>query len=135
MGPTRRAMFTIEELMAIALARSRLSSTICTMNDWRPGMSNALMMPCMTLRPRTHAMVMWPVSVRAARARDCTIESAWVQRSTWRRSRRSIHTPARGAKRKLGILAGEADSAEQECGTGESIDQPTGGDPRHPGAG
>jgi hypothetical protein len=51
-GPTSRAMFTIDELMAMAFDRSRRSSTICTMKAWRPGMSNALMMPCITLRPR-----------------------------------------------------------------------------------
>jgi hypothetical protein len=57
-GPTSRAMLTMDELIAIAFERSRRSSTICTMKDWRPGISNALMMPCMTLRARTQRIVM-----------------------------------------------------------------------------
>ena len=59
-GPISRAMFTIDELMAMALPRSARSSTICTMNDCRPGMSKALMMPCMTLSARIQWMVMRP---------------------------------------------------------------------------
>jgi len=50
-------MLTMEELMAMALPRSARSSTICTMKDWRPGMSNALMMPWVTLRNRIKGMV------------------------------------------------------------------------------
>jgi len=102
-GPTSRAMLTMDELMAMAFDRSRRSSTICTMNDWRPGMSNALMMPCITLSESTQATVMWCESVSPASASDWTMESAWVQTSTWRRSRRSTHTPAKGAKRNVGI--------------------------------
>jgi len=49
---------TMDELMAMAFDRSRLSSTICTMKAWRPGMSKALMMPCMTLSASTQVMVM-----------------------------------------------------------------------------
>jgi len=44
-GPTSRATFTIDELIAIAFDRSLRSSTICTMNACRPGMSNALISP------------------------------------------------------------------------------------------
>ena len=36
-GPTSRAPFAIEELMAMALLRSLRSSTICTRKDWRAG--------------------------------------------------------------------------------------------------
>ena len=42
-------MFTMEELMAMAFPKSWRSSTMYTMNDWRPGMSSALMSPCNTL--------------------------------------------------------------------------------------
>ena len=48
-GPTSRAMFTMDELMAMALERSLRSSTMVTMKAWRPGISKALMMPCITL--------------------------------------------------------------------------------------
>ena len=102
-GPMRRAMLTMEELMAMALPRSRLSSTMWTMNDWRPGMSNALMRPCMTLRTSSKGMVTWPERVSAARVSDWTMDKAWVQTRTRRRSRRSIQTPAKGARRKVGI--------------------------------
>ena len=44
-GPMIRLAFTIVELSAMALGRSAGSSTICTTNDWRAGVSNALMMP------------------------------------------------------------------------------------------
>ena len=67
-GPISRATFTIDELMAMALPRSARSSTICTMKDCRPGMSKALMMPCITLRARIQWMVMWPENVSAASA-------------------------------------------------------------------
>ncbi len=102
-GPMRRATFTMEELMAMAFCRSRLSSTIMTMKDWRPGISKALMQPCMTLSVSSRGMVMWPESVNAARVSDWTMERVWVQTSTWRRSSRSTHTPAKGATRKVGI--------------------------------
>ena len=48
-------------------------------------------------------MVMWWESVSAASASDCTMESVCVHTSTWRRLRRSTQTPAKGAKRKVGI--------------------------------
>ena len=85
-GPMRRATFTMEELMAMAFRKSRLSSTICTMKDWRPGISKALMQPCITLSTSSRGMVMWPERVSAASASDWTMESVWVQTSTWRRS-------------------------------------------------
>ena len=69
-GPISRATFTMDELMAMALPRSRLSSTICTMKDWRPGISNALMMPCITLKASNSGMVIRCERVRAASASD-----------------------------------------------------------------
>ena len=102
-GPISRATFTIDELMAMAFCRSRLSSTILTMKDCRPGISKALMQPCITLRTSKSGMVMWPESVSAASASAWTIDSVCVHTSTWRRSSRSTQTPAKGASRKLGI--------------------------------
>lgn len=37
-----------------------------------------------------------------------------------------------GGEEERGDLSGEADDAEEECGTGEAIDEPTGGQARHP---
>ena len=128
-----RAMLTMEELMAMALPRSARSSTICTRKAWRPGMSKALMMPCITLSASTQRMVMRRGSVSAASSRDCTMASVCVQTSTWRRSRRSTQTPAKGPA-EGGNLAGEADGAQQQRRSGEAIDQPAGGDAGHPGA-
>ncbi len=42
-------------------------------------------------------------SVNPASSRDCAAASAWVQSSTFLRSSRSTHTPAKGASRKVGI--------------------------------
>ena len=89
--------------MAIAFERSRRSSTIFTMNAWRPGISKALTMPCITLRAKIQWMAMWCERVSAASAKDWTMESVCVQTSTWRRSRRSTQTPAKGANRNVGI--------------------------------
>ena len=69
-GPINRAMFTIDELIAIALPRSARSPTISTMNDCRPGMSNALTMPCITLKVRINGIVMCPENVSAASRND-----------------------------------------------------------------
>ncbi len=46
---------------------------------------------------------MWPESVSAASANDCTMASVCVHTSTCRRSSRSTQTPAKGAKRNVGI--------------------------------
>ncbi len=69
-GPISRAPFAIEELMAMALLRSLRSSTICTRNDCRPGMSKALIKPCKAVRAMISQRVMTCASVSAARASD-----------------------------------------------------------------
>jgi len=69
-GPMSRATFTMDELIAMALPRSARSSTICTMNDWRPGMSNALMTPCRTLSVKIHGTLMRWENVSPASAND-----------------------------------------------------------------
>ncbi len=114
-GPIRRATLTIEELMAMALERSlrsglgppgepvRWGVTICTMNDWRPGMSKALMRPWKQLRIRISVMLMRCESVSHASSSDWTMARVWVQMRTWRRSERSTITPASGASRNVGI--------------------------------
>ncbi len=96
-------MLTIDELMAMALPRSRRSSTICTRKAWRPGMSKALMSPWHELSASTQGIVMRPESVSAARASDCTMASVCVHTSTCWRLSRSTQTPAKGARRNVGI--------------------------------
>ncbi len=60
-------------------------------------------MPCITLKASSRGMVIVCERVSAASASDCTMESVCVHTSTLRRSARSIQTPAKGAKRKVGI--------------------------------
>ncbi len=116
-GPTSRAMFTMDELMAMALLRSARSPTICTMKDWRPGMSKALMRPCMMLRARIQWIVIRPENVNAASASDCTMASVCVQISTCLRLSRSTQTPAKGARRNVGIWPAKltVPSSSAEC--------------------
>ena len=102
-GPISRAVLTIDELMAMALERSPRSSTIFTMNDCRPGISNALITPCIALSASTSAIVMRCESVSHASKSDCTMASVWVHTNTLRRSMRSTMTPASGASRNVGI--------------------------------
>ena len=133
-GPIRRAMFTIDELMAMALPRSARSSTICTMNDWRPGISKALMMPCSTLKPRIQGMVM-----------------VWLRREPGKRERLDHGEGLRphqdlppveavdpysgkGSNQKRGNLAAEAHRPQQQRRMRKPVDQPRRGDARHPRA-
>ena len=95
-GPISRAPLAIEELMAMALLRSFRSSTIWTRNDWRPGMSNALIKPCNAVSAMISQRVMTCASVSAAMASDWTAAAACVHTSSLRRLRRSTHTPANG---------------------------------------
>ena len=99
-GPMSRAPLTIEELMAMALARSPRSSTIWTRKDWRPGMSKALIRPWNTMRAMISPRVITLASVKAASARDWIAAATWVTTSSRRRSRRSTHTAAKGPRRK-----------------------------------
>ena len=46
---------------------------------------------------------MRPVRVRPASASDCIMDKACVHTSTFLRSSRSTHTPAKGANRNVGI--------------------------------
>jgi len=54
------------------------------------------------------------------------MESAWVE---------AINPHAcKRREEKCRNLPGKADRAQQQRRAGQAIDQPTGGDPRHPGA-
>ena len=44
-GPTIRLPLTMDEFSAMAFGKSARSSTICTTNAWRAGVSNALITP------------------------------------------------------------------------------------------
>ncbi len=69
-GPRSLAALTIDELRAMAFGKSRRSSTISTTNDWRAGMSIALMTPWRACSASTIGTVMVCVSVNAARSAD-----------------------------------------------------------------
>ncbi len=95
-GPTSRAPLAIDELIAMALLRSFRSSTICTRNDWRAGMSNALISPWSAVRTMISQSVMTCARVRPASASDWTAAAACVHTRSLRRLRRSTQTPANG---------------------------------------
>jgi hypothetical protein len=48
-------------------------------------------------------VVMCPENAKAARAADCSMASTCVKRTSLRVSKRSIHTPAKGARTNTGI--------------------------------
>ena len=102
-GPMIRLAFTIDELSAMAFGRSARSSTISTTNDWRAGVSKALMIPCTTCRRSTCVTVITPPSVSTASATDCSIESTCVTTRIRCRFERSTRTPANGARIRVGI--------------------------------
>ena len=130
----RRATLTMEELMAMALARSARSSTIWTMKDWRPGMSKALMRPWNALRARTSPMVM-RLREREPRERERLQHGERLRPDQDLAAVDAIDEDAGdGREQEGGDLSGEADDAEQQRGAGEAIDEPDGGDARHPGA-
>ncbi len=101
-GPSSRATLTIDELSAIALGRSALSSISSLRNACRPGMSNALTIPWTTLSARIHSTVMCPLSASAASANDSIIDMICVTTSRRRRSHRSTRMPANGPSRNAG---------------------------------
>ena len=101
-GPSSRATLTIDELSAIALGRSALSSISSLRNACRPGMSNALTIPCATLSPRIHATVLCPLRASAASANDSIIDMTCVTTRRRRRSHRSTRMPANGPSRNAG---------------------------------
>ncbi len=103
-GPSRRAPLTIEELMAMALPRSRRSSTICTRKAWRAGMSKALTRPCTAMSTVISARLITPASVSAPISSACSARIACVHSSSLRRLRRSTQTPANGPIRNEMML-------------------------------
>ncbi len=102
-GPISRAPLTIDELIAMALPRSFLSSTIWMRNDCRAGISNALMSPWNTASAITSPSVMTCASVSAAIASDCAAAAACVHTRRLRRFSRSTQTPATGPNRNATI--------------------------------
>jgi hypothetical protein len=102
-GPMILLPFTIVELSAMAFGRSAGSSTICTTNDWRAGVSNELMIPWTTWSTSTQPTVIVPVNDSAASAADCSAERTCVHTSMRCRSHRSMSTPANGASSSVGI--------------------------------
>ncbi len=95
-GPTRRAPLRMEELSAMGFGRSLRSSTISSTNACRAGESKAFTTPWRSWSAATSPTVMAPASVSAARANDCSIESACVTTRTRWRECRSTNTPAMG---------------------------------------
>lgn len=102
-GPTRRAPLTRNEFRAMALGRSSRDLSIWTTNDWRIGMSKALIRPSMMLSRTMCQVCTIPAMVRAARTNAWSIARACVATSSLRRSVWSASTPANGAIRNVGI--------------------------------
>ena len=101
-GPMSRAALNIDELSAIAFARSSRSVMTVLRNACRAGMSKAFTSPWTAFRAITAGTVMCPVKVRSARANDCTIDTVCVTtRMRWR-SHRSRNAPANGPRMKPG---------------------------------
>ena len=75
-----------------------------------------------------------PLNVRAASAKDCTIASVCVQTSICAAVPAVDPDAGEGREQERGNLAGEADVPSSKRGAGEAVDQPDGGDARHPGA-
>ena len=123
-GPIKRARFTMDELMAIAFPRSARSPTICTMNACRPGMSKALIMPCITLRARINPMVMCPESVSAASASDWIMASVCVHTSTLPAVQPVNPNSSEGREQERRNLSRETDRAQQQRRSRQPVDQP-----------
>ncbi len=113
-GPIMRAPLNMEELSAMALARSFLSSTISTMNDCRAGMSTALTRPWNILRAMMCQISITPVTVSIARVSDWVMARICANSITLRLFQRSIRTPAMRRQDEAGDLAGESHKSEQK---------------------
>ena len=74
-GPTKRAMFTMEELRANAFGISSLLLTSSCTNGCLAGKSKALMMPNITLSVRICHTTKWLVRVSIANNMACIIEA------------------------------------------------------------
>ena len=101
-GPIRRAPFTSDEFMAMALGRSSLWSTIRITKDCRAGISKELIIPCRNNSRIISVVLMTPEMVSAASSSDCTMEHIWATMTVLRRSQRSTQTPANGPTSKEG---------------------------------
>ena len=73
-GPSNLAALTMEEFKAIALARYFFFSTISIKNDWRAGVSHALIQPSNKLKRMICHIFMTPVKKSNAMSSACIIE-------------------------------------------------------------
>ena len=73
-GPSNLAALTIEEFKAIALARYFFFSTISIKNDWRAGVSQALIEPSNKLKSMICQIMITPVKKSNANSSACTIK-------------------------------------------------------------
>src|SRR6185437_2045577 len=109
LGPTTRAMLNPLELSAIAPGRSS-RPTSSTTNDWRAGISKALITPFAVASDSSHPIVMCLLHVNHQRS------VAWMPNAIWpsltRRSFsvRSATTPAWSEKRSTGNDPADATS-------------------------
>jgi len=87
----------------MALGRSSLSSTSCTAMACRAGTSRALMQPRQRAMKISNPGVSHSIQASTASTRACTMERLWLSRSRRRRSTRSLHTPAKAEKKRMGI--------------------------------
>ena len=118
----------------MALDRSARSSTMRIMNDWRPGMSNALMTPCIALSTSTSAMVMRCESVSQASS-ERLHHGQRLRPHQHLAPVDAVDDDARKRRQqKRGNLAGEADRAQQQRRLGQPVDEPRRGHARHPRA-
>ncbi len=118
----------------MAFPRSARFSTISTTKDCRAGMSKALISPCATLSHIISSMVMMP------RKRQYSQSERLQHRKYLGDHQDPVAIPAvdphssERRQRERWNLSGKAHDAQQERGTGQPVDQPAGGDARHPGA-
>ena len=96
-----RALLNNDEFSAIAFGRSA-RPTICTMKDWRAGMSKAFTTPSSPARTRTCDTWTVPDNVIAARAKASSIMTACVPTMMRWRRQRSAAKPPTGARRNTG---------------------------------
>ncbi len=85
LGPTKRALFMMSELSAIALGRFSLLSTMSSRKVPRLGLANALTVPRNSEIARICHTWIRPANVRSASSKACASASACVMSSSLRR--------------------------------------------------
>lgn len=112
-GPNSRAAVDSEEFKAIALGKSRRSSSSVGMSDCIAGAATALNEPSNTPRTRIQPTVIVCVSVRIASSNACNIANTCVTTMRRMRLRRSASTPATGVRTRAGICEANATNPSQ----------------------